>query len=1101
MKQEVKIGQADYTVLVLFRDSTTGLAKTGLTGASAGMNAAYTRVETDNDVTIAEHATLHALATPALTDVHLDWGFIEVDAVHAPGLYRLDIPDGAFATGAWSAVVSLVCTGCDTVHLEFVLVPEAPYTGVNTSMWNATAVHAPATAGVPYVDVHNWLGAAAPAMTGDPFLDSSGVTELLTRVPDATAGQAGGLFIAGSNAATTFATLTVTGALTVSDGIAVTCSTGNKTGVAFTGNGTGNGMTITSGNGITGTGVAITANSTNGSGMLITGVGSGEGISTAGGTTGNGIYAVGGGTSGHGIYAFGSYNGAGIKATGTLANPGMNLLGGPTGPGLLATGGSNDAAADGIRAVAGGALASDIDAHAPDIVDGVWDEVLHTDHEVASSASVLLQAAGGAADPWLTALPGAYGAGTAGRIMGRSLPDVTAGGAGGLMIAGSNAATTFATLTVTGATTLTGLLDINAGVDIDQTTVNGEGLSITGNGTGAGVNITGGNTGPGLYASAAAESAMKLEGVGADNAGLEIIGTGAGSYGLRAAGVVAGIYGAGTAAAGIGMSLLGNTSGVGLKALGGNDSPGATVTAGGGNNNGITIVGTGSGHGLAAAGAGGGTGHGISATSGSGATGDGINATSTAVAGNGLKLTGTTTGEGLNTNSIENSGTFVQTGNLLLSDGITVAAPSTGNRAGVAVTGNGTGQGIIVTGGGTSASGVAVVGGAPNGIAIYAQGDGSGEGVRIDGGDGSGSGVEINGGATNGSGVTITGDGTGHGLAITSGDGATGNGVNVTAASTNGFGVSITGVGSGDGLSAAGGLTGNGIKGTGGGTSGDGIYAKAAGTGNGLSCHGGGVAGDGINAIADNDGDGIEATGATNGHGMLLTGLGTGEGLSATGGATGAGMLVKGGGNNANADGLRAEAGGALALDIDSAVLSATLADTNELQTDWTNAGRLDAILDIIAADTTTDIPATITTMQGNITTIMADTDLLDDVAGGLADIHTDVAAVKVDTAAIKAITDNLPSGIKKNTALTNFEFYMVLAVDHISPALLVVVDCQRSIDGAAFANCNTAVATEVSAGVYKLDLAASDLNGNVITFKMSEATCDTRIITIKTST
>jgi len=43
--------------------------------------------------------------------------------------------------------------------------------------------------------------------------DTSGVTELLTRIPDATAGQNGGLMICGSNAATTFATLSVTGQL------------------------------------------------------------------------------------------------------------------------------------------------------------------------------------------------------------------------------------------------------------------------------------------------------------------------------------------------------------------------------------------------------------------------------------------------------------------------------------------------------------------------------------------------------------------------------------------------------------------------------------------------------------------------------------------------------------------------------------------------------------------------------------------------------------------------------------------------------------------------------------------------------------------------
>ncbi len=55
-----------------------------------------------------------------------------------------------------------------------------------------------------------------------PVSDSSGVTELLTRVPDATAGEAGGLLVAGSNAATTFATLTVSGATALSGGVTTT---------------------------------------------------------------------------------------------------------------------------------------------------------------------------------------------------------------------------------------------------------------------------------------------------------------------------------------------------------------------------------------------------------------------------------------------------------------------------------------------------------------------------------------------------------------------------------------------------------------------------------------------------------------------------------------------------------------------------------------------------------------------------------------------------------------------------------------------------------------------------------------------------------------
>ena len=52
------------------------------------------------------------------------------------------------------------------------------------------------------------------------------------------------------------------------------------------------------------------------------------------------------------------------------------------------------------------------------------------------------------------------------------------------------------------------------------------------------------------------------------------------------------------------------------------------------------------------------------------------------------------------------------------------------------------------------------------------------------------------------------------------------------------------------------------------------------------------------------------------------------------------------------------------------------LADTNELQGDWTNGGRLDVILDAI----------------------LDDTDLIDDAGSGLTKIATDVAAILVDT-------------------------------------------------------------------------------------------------------
>ena len=54
------------------------------------------------------------------------------------------------------------------------------------------------------------------------------------------------------------------------------------------------------------------------------------------------------------------------------------------------------------------------------VADAVWDEVL-SGHLTAGTTGNALNAAGSAGDPWSTALPGAYGAGTAGLIIGTNL--------------------------------------------------------------------------------------------------------------------------------------------------------------------------------------------------------------------------------------------------------------------------------------------------------------------------------------------------------------------------------------------------------------------------------------------------------------------------------------------------------------------------------------------------------------------------------------------------------------------------------------------------------------------------------------------------------
>jgi hypothetical protein len=54
------------------------------------------------------------------------------------------------------------------------------------------------------------------------------------------------------------------------------------------------------------------------------------------------------------------------------------------------------------------------------IVDGVWDEAIAS-HLDSGSTGAALNGAGAAGDPWGTTLPGAYGAGTAGKILGDNL--------------------------------------------------------------------------------------------------------------------------------------------------------------------------------------------------------------------------------------------------------------------------------------------------------------------------------------------------------------------------------------------------------------------------------------------------------------------------------------------------------------------------------------------------------------------------------------------------------------------------------------------------------------------------------------------------------
>lgn len=87
---------------------------------------------------------------------------------------------------------------------------------------------------------------------------------------------------------------------------------------------------------------------------------------------------------------------------------------------------------------------------------------------------------------------------------------------------------------------------------------------------------------------------------------------------------------------------------------------------------------------------------------------------------------------------------------------------------------------------------------------------------------------------------------------------------------------------------------------------------------------------------------------------------------------------------------------------------------------------------------------------------------------------------------------------VRKNIALSNFEFLMVNSSDHITPKTGLTITATRSIDGAAFSSCTNS-ASEVSSGIYKINLSSSDLNGDVITFLFAGSGADNKYVTIIT--
>lgn len=153
MKILRKLGSTSQILQIFIADSssTTGAGLTGLAFNTASLTAYFHR---DTDTT----ATAISLVTMTV-GTFTSSGFKEIDATNMPGWYQFCPPNTAFASGASSVGLHLKgATNMAPLPIEVDLDGQ-----VDVTSWNGTAVSAPATAGIPDVNVKNIDNDAASA--------------------------------------------------------------------------------------------------------------------------------------------------------------------------------------------------------------------------------------------------------------------------------------------------------------------------------------------------------------------------------------------------------------------------------------------------------------------------------------------------------------------------------------------------------------------------------------------------------------------------------------------------------------------------------------------------------------------------------------------------------------------------------------------------------------------------------------------------------------------------------------------------------------------------------------------------------------------------
>ena len=114
---------------------------------------------------------------------------------------------------------------------------------------------------------------------------------------------------------------------------------------------------------------------------------------------------------------------------------------------------------------------------------------------------------------------------------------------------------------------------------------------------------------------------------------------------------------------------------------------------------------------------------------------------------------------------------------------------------------------------------------------------------------------------------------------------------------------------------------------------------------------------------------------------------------------------------------------------------------------------------------------------------------------------ETKIDSLQTDITAVKAKTDNQPVGIVKNQIFNYFKFKMVNSTDNKTGETGLTITATRAIDNGTYSACANSVA-EVGGGVYRINFAAADLNGDVIAFRFDGGVdANVRDIVITTQT